>query len=116
MSRVDGGEDGDWLASHAAEGAREIIHLAIEAFKKRDAAKVGSSADTGDDNIGIFTGHLHLFLAFLTDNCLVHQDMVENAAQRVMRILARGGIFDGFTDGQSQAAWAVGVCGQSGAS
>jgi carbon-monoxide dehydrogenase catalytic subunit len=40
IAKMPGATHINFEEEHAAEGAREIIHLAIEAFKKRDTAKV----------------------------------------------------------------------------
>ena len=63
-------------------------------------------------DIRISFRHLHLYLGFLTDNGLVHQHMVEHAAQSVLRIFTLGRVLDRFADGDAEAAGAVRSFGQ----
>jgi hypothetical protein len=51
----------------------------------------------------------HLQLGFLADHGLVQHHVIEHAAQCVIGIGMGGGVFHGFTDGDSQAAGRIGV-------
>ncbi|MPN51620.1 hypothetical protein SDC9_199268 [bioreactor metagenome] len=39
--------------------------------RERNPREIGTSSKTTDNNIGIFTGHLHLFFGFQANNRLV---------------------------------------------
>ena len=76
-----------------------------------DTAKVGASSEAGDDRIGIFAGHLHLFLGLQTDDGLMQCHVVEHTSQRVLAVGRGGGEFYGLGDGCAQRAGMRGVGG-----
>ena len=49
--------------------------------RKRNAGEIRSAAGAADDDIRIIACHFKLFDGFLADHGLVHQYVVENAAQ-----------------------------------
>ena len=64
---------------------------------------------------GYSPGHLHLHQAFLADDRLVEHDVVEHAAEGVVRVVSRSRHFHRLADGQPQAARGLGIYGQHGA-
>ena len=69
---------------------------------KAQTREVRSSADAPDHDIWPGVSHIELFQRFLADDRLMQQDVVENGTERIFRILARGCVFDGFGDGDSE--------------
>jgi hypothetical protein len=53
---------------------------------------------------GIVAHLLELLLRFLADDGLVQQHMIQHRAQRVVGVGAAGSFFNGFRDGDAQAA------------
>ena len=72
-----------------------------------EARGVRTTAGAADDDIRVLPGHLHLLDRFLSDDRLVDEDVVEDAAERILGVLAHGGVFDRFGDGDAEGAVAV---------
>ena len=72
--------------------------------RKRQPGKVAAAADATDHQIGHRPGPFHLLQRFLPDDRLVHQHVVEHAAQRVLGVVFASGIFDRLRDGDPQTA------------
>ena len=70
-----------------------------------DAGEIAAAAGRPHDDIGILAGDFHLRQRFLPDDRLVHQNMIQHAAQRIL-VLAPAGRrhFDRFADGDAQRA------------
>ena len=64
----------------------------------REPGVVRTPAYAPDDHIRVLPGHLHLLLGLQADHGLVHQDVVEHRAQRVVRVFVRGGDLEGLAD------------------
>ena len=77
--------------------------------RERDPGEVRPAADAADDHVGVLAGELHLPQRLLPDHGLVQHDVVEHAAQRVLRVVVRGGVLDGLRDGDAERAGRVGV-------
>ena len=83
--------------------------------RKRDPREVRAAAGAADDDVRIVARHLELGDRFLPDHRLVEQHVVEHRAERVVRIAAPGGNFDGFGDGDAEAARVIGSAVEHGA-
>jgi len=79
---------------------------------EREAREVAPAADAGDEAVGPLADLLELLLRLEPDDSLVQQDVVEDAAQRVVGVFVRGGDLDGLADRHAEASRAVGVLGQ----
>mmetsp|Transcript_44366 Transcript_44366/g.80393 ORF Transcript_44366/g.80393 Transcript_44366/m.80393 type:complete len:314 (-) Transcript_44366:604-1545(-) len=74
-----------------------------------EPSEVGAAPCAADDDVGIVAGHLHLVDGLQSCDCLVHQDVVQHAAQRVL-VLGHGrGSLDRLGDGNAQGAGAAGI-------
>ena len=60
-------------------------------------------------DIRLLAGQRHLLLRFHADHALVQADVVQYAAKRVVGVVMRGGVLDGFADGDAETAGAVRV-------
>ena len=76
-----------------------------------DAAEVAAAAGAADHDIRVGSGHVQLIQGLQPDHRLVQQHVVEHAAQRVLGVLAGGGVLHGLADRDAQAAQRVGVLG-----
>ena len=76
--------------------------------REGQAGEITSATMTRDDEVRVFTRNLHLLLCFLSDDRLVQEHVVEHAAERVLRVVAFRGVFDGFGDRDAEAARRVG--------
>jgi len=45
--------------------------------REREPGEVGATAGTGDDDVRLLTGHLHLEDRFLADHSLVEHDVIQ---------------------------------------
>ena len=75
--------------------------------REREPGEVRAAADAADDDVGERAGHFHLRERLLPDDRLVQQDMVENAAERVRRVVAARGILHRLGDRDAEAAGRV---------
>ena len=75
-------------------------------------AEVRAAAGAADHDVRLLAGHRHLLDRLLPDHRLVQQDVVQDAAQRVLRVLVGGGHLDRLADRDPQAAGRVRVIGQ----
>ena len=82
---------------------------------KRQAGIVAPAADAPDDHVGAVAGDLHLLLRLQAGDRLVEHHVVQDAAQRVLGVVARDRRLDGLADRNPQAAGAVGVFPRSSA-
>src|SRR5439155_14867154 len=68
----------------------EVLRLPRELLleeREGEAAEVRAAADASDEDVGAVTGELELLLGLETDHRLVHEDMVQDGAERVLRVL-----------------------------
>ncbi len=71
---------------------------------KGEAREVAPSACASRDHVDfLLPESLQLFLGLEPDDGLMHQHMVQNASERIPRILAGHGIFNSFADGNPKA-------------
>ena len=66
--------------------------------------EVRAATGAADEDVRVVLGLVHLHLRLFADHGLVHQDVVEHRAERVLRVLARRGRFDGLGDRDAEAA------------
>ena len=71
------------------------------------ACEVGAAARAADHDVGGVVGLLELLPGLEADHGLVHEHVVEHAAQRVLRVVAGGGIFHRLADGDAERAGRV---------
>ena len=69
-----------------------------------EAGEVGATAGAADDDVRLVVRLLELFLRFEADDRLMGQHVVEHAAQRILRVLARGRVLHRLADGDAEAA------------
>ena len=75
-----------------------------------DHASVAAPAThAANDHVGVVVHLLELEEALLADDGLVHQNVVQDAAQGVVGVLTGGGVLHRLADGDAQAARRVGV-------
>lgn len=82
-------------------GVPVLLHLLAEE-RERDAAEVRASARAPDDDVRVFPGHLHLFDGFLPDDGLVEEDVVENRAERIFRVVVFHRVLDRLAYGDAE--------------
>src|SRR5207244_7446853 len=68
-----------------------------------------SSSDAADDVIGLDVELLHLLLCLLPHDRLVQEDVIQDAAEGVLRVVVSDAVFDGLADRDTQASGMVGV-------
>ena len=65
------------LGQEAGSAAMKRVFFPVENIVPHEGesntAEVGTSAKAGNDHIGIFTCHLHLFFGFQADDCLMQR-------------------------------------------
>ena len=71
-----------------------------------DTGEVRTTAVTTDHRVGVIAGNLELLFGFKTDDGLMQHDMIKHAAERIASLAGciRDGCFNGFTDGDTEAA------------
>ena len=84
--------------------------------RERQPGEVRPSAGAADHDVGVVVRELELGLGFLTDHGLVHQHVIQDGAQGVLRVLAWSGGLDRLGDGNAEASRRVGVLGEDRAS
>ena len=83
--------------------------------RQRDPRQVRAPTAAGDDDVGpLLAGHGKLLLGLEPDHCLVEQDVVEHGAERVVGVVARGGVAHGVADGGAQRTRVVGIVDRRG--
>ena len=70
--------------------------------RERDTAEIAATAETGDNHVGIFPGHLHLLLGLQTDNRLMESHMVQHRTQTVFTVGGGAGQLHGFGNSRPQ--------------
>jgi hypothetical protein len=93
-------DDADFLVS-----AGELVGREGE----RQAGEVGAAARAADDDVGGVVGLLQLLLGLQADHRLVHEHVVEHAAQRVLGVVPGGGVLDRLADGDAERARRAGI-------
>src|SRR6478609_3840092 len=92
--------------------AREHVDLAagdlLADEREREPREVRAAADAADDDVRERAGHLHLRDRLLPDHRLVQEHVVEDAAERVRRVVALRRVLHGFRDRDPEAAGRVG--------
>ena len=83
--------------------------------REGEAGEVGAAAGASDQQVGGLANSIELLQGLFAYDGLVHQDMVEHAAERVLGVRIAGRGFDRFGDGDAEAAGGVGILGQDGA-
>ncbi len=84
--------------------------------REREPREVRAAAGAADEDVGVVLGLVHLHLRLVPDHGLVHEDVVEDRAERVLRVVARRGRLDGLGDGHTERAGRVGILGEDRAS
>ena len=59
---------------------------------------IRTTAHAADDEVGLLTRHLHLLLRLEPDHRLMEQHVVQDAAERIVRVVVRGRHLDGLAD------------------
>ena len=75
--------------------------------RERDTREVAAAAGAADDDVGVVVGELELRERLAPDHALVHQHVVQHAPERVLGVLAGGGVLHRLADGDAEAAGAV---------
>ena len=83
-------------------GGHEARGPAVAQPRVGQPGEVRASADAADHHVGPVAGELHLGDRLLPDHRLVQQDVVEHAAQRVVRPVVLGGDLDRLRDGDPE--------------
>ncbi len=76
-----------------------------------ESAEVTAATEAGNDGVGLFTGHLHLFLGLQTDDGLMQRDMVHHGAERIFAARRGSSQFDGLGDSRAERARMVRLTG-----
>src|SRR5262249_33348021 len=99
--------------------ARENVDLApgdlLPQERKRQAGEIRAAADTADDEVGERARQLHLRQRLLPDHSLVQEHVVENAPERVGRVLPTGRVLDRLRDRNPETPGRVRVLVKEGA-
>ncbi len=82
---------------------------------KGEPTEGASAADASHQDVRILPQQLELPLRLQADDGLMHQDVVQDAAQRILGVPARGGVLDRFADRDAEAARRGRILGQDGA-
>jgi hypothetical protein len=91
---------------HVDVGARDLV--ADEG--QGEAGEVRAAADRADHHVdAALPGEVELAMRLLADHGLVQQDVVQHRAERVARVVMRGGVLDRLGDGDAEAAGRVGT-------
>jgi hypothetical protein len=80
--------------------------------RKGEAAEVRAAASAADQDVGGLADHRELDQGFLADDRLVHQHVVEHAAERVMHVRCLHRHLDRFTDRDPERPGGVGILGE----
>ena len=70
--------------------------------------EVGTAARAADDDVRRLAGHGHLLHRFLADDGLMEKDVVEHGPQRVLGVVAGGGVLHRLADGHPERSRTVG--------
>ena len=92
------------LDSNEAQRRFEPLQL-VRCKGEGEPGEVGATSGTANDDVRLVLGQYQLLLGFQADHGLVHQDMIEHAAQRVFCITALRRVLHGLTDGNTQTPW-----------
>ena len=74
-----------------------------------DASEVGTASEAGNDHIGIFTGHFHLFFGFQADYSLVQSDVAQYGTECILTVGCGSCQLDSLGNGRAQRTLVVGV-------
>ena len=74
-----------------------------------EPGEVRAAAGAADDDVRVVLGLVHLHLRLFADHGLVHEDVVEDRAERVLRVVARRRRLDGLGDRDTERAGRVGM-------
>ena len=72
--------------------------------REGDAGEVRAAAGAADHDVGISVGHLHLLDRLEADDGLVHEHVVEHAAERIFGVGVLGRDLDRFGNRDAEAA------------
>src|SRR6266540_2260461 len=98
------GRTGGGLArEHVDVAARDLLPDEREG----EAGEVRAAADAADEDVWKRTGHFHLRQRLLPDDRLVQQHVIEDAAERVRRVVTARRVLDGLRDRDAEAAGRV---------
>ena len=64
--------------------------------RERQPSEVRPAADAADDHVRVLARDFHLLERLLADDRLVQQHVVEHRPERVVRVVVRRGVLDGF--------------------
>ena len=70
--------------------------------REGEATEVAATTDAAVDLVRVFAGHLELAERLLTDDRLVHEHVVEDRTEGVLRVVVRGGILDRLGNGDAE--------------
>ena len=101
-ARARGGLDGD-------DARLLFLRQLVGRERERQPREVGAAARAADDHVGLVVGLLELLLGLQADDGLVHEHVIEHAAERVLGVVARGGVFHRLADGDAERARRVGI-------
>src|SRR5207249_9653315 len=102
-ARAGGRLDGD--DPHLLVLAGELVGRERE----RETGEVRAAAGAADDDVRGVVGLLELLPGLLPDDRLVHQDVVQHAAERILRVVAGRRLFHGLADRDAERAGRVRV-------
>src|SRR5262249_61447682 len=77
--------------------------------RERQPGEVGAAAGAADDDVRLVVRLLELLPGLEPDDGLMHEDVVEHAAERVFRVIARRRILDRLADRDAERARRVGI-------
>ena len=96
--------DGQAAGSTAIARTFALVAQLLADKGKRDAGEVGAAAGATDHDVGIGVGLFHLLDRLEADDRLVHEHVIEDAAESVFRVGVLGRDFDGFRDRDAEAS------------
>ena len=77
--------------------------------RERDPGEIRAAAGAADDDVGIGVRHLHLLERLDADHRLMHQHVVEHAAERIFGVVALRGDLHRLGNRDAQAAGRIGM-------
>jgi hypothetical protein len=76
------------------------------------ATKIAAATGAPQNHVRIHAYFFQLLLGFQPDNGLMQEHMIQNAPERIARLLIGNGIFNGLADGYTQTSRGIGIFSQ----
>ena len=102
-----------WARGGLCRDNRDILAVdLVPHIRETDPRKVAAPTGAPHNHIGIDADFLQLLLGFQSHNRLMQEHMIQNAPQRIARLLIGNSIFNGLANGYTQASRGIGIFSQ----